>query len=235
MKDNVQIEGKWEFNQDVTNAFDDMLQRSIPDYDIMRKAVSDIATKYVQHKTDIVDLGASRGDAVNNLIQKYGAYNHYVLVEKSKPMLEVCKERFKGLIDVNIVSVKEMDLRNEFPPCNASVILSVLTLMFIPINYRQDILLKCYNNLLPGGALIIVEKVLGNTAELDKMMIELYHRKKVNSGYTEDSVERKSISLEGVLVPLTARWNEMLLKDVGFKYVDCFWRWMNFAGWIAVK
>lgn len=21
----------------------------------------------------------------------------------------------------------------------------------------------------------------------------------------------------------------------GFKHVDCFWRWMNFGGWVAVK
>lgn len=25
------------------------------------------------------------------------------------------------------------------------------------------------------------------------------------------------------------------LKNSGFNQVDCFWRWMNFAGWIAIK
>ena len=42
-------------------------------------------------------------------------------------------------------------------------------------------------------------------------------------------------SLEGVLVPVTASWNEELLAKAGFKQIDCFWRWMNFAGWIAIK
>lgn len=33
----------------------------------------------------------------------------------------------------------------------------------------------------------------------------------------------------------TAKWNEELLQMSGFREIDCFWRWVNFAGWIAVK
>jgi len=226
---------RWKFNKNVADSFDDMLERSIPQYDIMRNAVTDLAIKYVKPKTDIVDLGASKGEAVNPLVSKFGAWNRFILVEKSETMLKECKKRFKGYIDVNVMSVQSLDLRKEFPYCNASVILSVLTLMFIPINYRQNILTSCYESLIDGSAFIMVEKVLGNSAKIDAMMIDLYHNKKVNSGYSPESIERKALSLEGVLVPLTTRWNEMLLHEAGFKYVDCFWRWMNFAGWIAIK
>lgn len=235
MKDIVIPAEKWEFNSEVTGCFDDMLERSIPQYEIMRKAVSDLAMNYAKPKTDIVDLGASKGDAIDPLIQEFGAYNRFILVETSKPMVEVCRRRFKGLIDVNVVTVRDMDLRKDFPYCEASVILSVLTLMFVPINYRQNILRKCYESLNEGGALIVVEKVLGNSAEIDKIMIDLYHNKKNENGYDQESIVRKSLSLEGVLVPLTAKWNEMLLYESGFRFVDSFWRWMNFAGWIAIK
>lgn len=235
MKDNVIPPDKWEFNEEVTNSFEDMLERSIPQYDVMRNAVTDLAVKYVQPKTDIVDLGASRGDAIEPLIRKFGAHNHFILIEKSEPMLQVCREKFQGYINVGVVDVKSMDLRKEFPNCRASVILSVLTLMFVPINYRQQILSKCYDSLTEGGALILVEKVMGNSAKIDSMMIDLYHRKKQTSGYTPESIERKQLSLEGVLVPLTTKWNEMMLSEAGFRYIDCFWRWMNFASWIAIK
>ena len=43
------------------------------------------------------------------------------------------------------------------------------------------------------------------------------------------------VALEGVLVPQTAAQNEALLDEAGFSQVDCFWRWMNFAGWIAIR
>ena len=42
-------------------------------------------------------------------------------------------------------------------------------------------------------------------------------------------------SLEGVLVPVTAEWNEAMLHAAGFRQVECFWRWMNFAGWLAIR
>jgi tRNA (cmo5U34)-methyltransferase len=66
-------------------------------------------------------------------------------------------------------------------------------------------------------------------------MVDLYYKMKSDNGYSQEQIERKRLSLEGVLVPVTAKWNEELLKQAGFKYIDCFWRWMNFAGWIAIK
>jgi len=235
MKDNVSPAGKWKFNQQVADSFDDMLERSIPQYQVMRDTVDELAKKFVQHKTDIVDLGASKGDAIYPLIKSFGAYNHFILIENSKPMFNKCCERFKGLIDVNVVDVKNIDLREEFPKCNASVILSILTLMFIPINHRQKLLKQIYDSLVPGGAFIIVEKVLGNTHRIDEIMVSQYHQKKINNGYSHDSIERKALSLEGVLVPLTAEFNESLFRKAGFCYYDCFWRWMNFAAWILIK
>ena len=58
---------------------------------------------------------------------------------------------------------------------------------------------------------------------------------KKGHGYTQEQIERKRLSLEGVLVPVTARWNEEMLRMAGFQQVDTFWRWMNFCGWVAVK
>jgi tRNA (cmo5U34)-methyltransferase len=55
------------------------------------------------------------------------------------------------------------------------------------------------------------------------------------NGYSQDEIERKRLSLEGALVPLTARFNEELLRGAGFDQVDCFWRWSNFAGWLAIR
>jgi len=67
------------------------------------------------------------------------------------------------------------------------------------------------------------------------VFVDLYYRMKESKGYSHDEIERKRLSLEGVLVPVTARFNEMLLRGAGFRQVDCFWRWMNFCGWVAVK
>jgi len=66
-------------------------------------------------------------------------------------------------------------------------------------------------------------------------MVDLYYDLKKSNGYSQEDIDRKRLSLEGVLVPVTAKWNEELLKNAGFSEVDCFWRHLSFAGWVAVK
>lgn len=233
--DHTLPQGRWAFDGDVTDVFDNMLERSIPQYEIMRQACFDIACQYRQKKTDIVDLGCSRGEAIARLIDKYGATNRFIGVEVSEPMLAASRQRFQGYITTGVVDIRSVDLRRDYPAAYASVTMCVLTLQFTPIEYRQRIVSDIYANTAPGGAVILVEKVLGSHTDLDALLVKLYYDLKAANGYSQDEIERKRLSLEGVLVPMKAKWNEELLRDCGFNHVDCFWRWMNFAGWVAVK
>jgi tRNA (cmo5U34)-methyltransferase len=226
---------KWQFDDDVTAVFDDMLSRSIPQYEVMRQTCYDLALRYAQRKTDIVDLGCSRGEAIARLVDKRGVQNRFVGIDVSQPMLEAARQRFQGLINCNVVDIRHCDLRKDYPPVQASVTLCILSLQFTPIEYRQRIVKSIYDSTLPGGVLILVEKVLGSSAKIDMDMVDLYYQLKADNGYSQEQIERKRLSLEGVLVPVTAKWNEELLHTAGFREIDCFWRWMNFAGWIAVK
>jgi len=233
--DVVEPVGRWRFDGDVTDSFDDMLQRSIPQYEVMRKAVFDLACEFQRDKTYFLDLGSSRGESIAPIIEKFGALNHYYLTEISDPMLDVLRERFASWEYSGRVTIRKCDLRNEFPNVQTCVVLSVLTLMFIPLECRQALIQNVYDSLLPGGAFICVEKVLGASAGLETVLSKLYRQKKTESGYSAESIERKRLSLQGVLVPVTASWESELLYMAGFRQVECFWRWMNFAGWIAVK
>ena len=236
MKDQVMPEGKWEFNQEVTDCFDEMLERSIPGYNDMRELVTKIGKRYVQRLTSIIDLGCSTGEAINPFIKTFGCNNNYRLYDVSKPMLEKTKDRYAGWIEEGVVDVQSFDIRNGLPIHTfASLILSVLTLQFTPIEYRQKIIQSIYDSLTPGGALILVEKVLGSSYNMDSMMVDEYYKLKAENAYTQEQISAKRKSLEGVLVPITAKWNEDMLKEAGFKEVDCFWRYLNFAGWVAVK
>lgn len=222
---------RWEFDGQVADAFDDMLARSIPQYEVMRRAVLDVGVKFVQPGTHVVDLGCSRGEALATFHGRLGTAASYLGVEVSEPMLEAARRRFEG----THVRVEHLDLRTGYPSPTASVTLAVLTLQFVPIEHRLRILRDAWRHTAPGGALVVVEKVLGETADVDALMVDLYYRRKREAGYSQEDIDRKRLSLEGVLVPVTARWNEEMLRSAGFREVDCFWRWMNFAAWVAVK
>ena len=235
VKDTVTPGDKWAFDSSVASCFDDMLSRSIPQYDVMRDAVLTLGRQYVQPKTDILDLGCSHGAALAPFVQEFGAYNRFIGLEVSPPMLDAARARFEGYTKTGVVDIRETDLRAAYPAVSASLTLSVLTLQFIPIEYRQRIVRDVFKHTKPGGAFILVEKVLGATSELNEIEVSRYYDLKRQHGYTQEQIDRKRLSLEGVLVPITAAWNEDLLSRAGFYHVDCFWRWMNFAGWLAVK
>jgi tRNA (cmo5U34)-methyltransferase len=235
IKDQTIPGSKWAFDANVTTVFDDMLARSIPQYETMRELTTALAVEFAQDHTTVLDLGCSRGTALEAIIRERGILNRYVGVEISEPMIAAARETLAGFIQTGYVDIQALDLRSKFPRTKTSVVLSVLSLQFIPIEYRQRIVQNVYDSLLPGGAFILVEKLLGSGAKLDTLFVERYLDHKRKSGYSDDQIERKRLSLEGVLVPITAQWNESLLRNAGFADVDCFWRWLNFAGWVAVK
>lgn len=229
--DRVVPESSWKFDEDVADAFDDMLARSIPQYDVMRATVADVAATYLRPGGKILDLGCSRGAAIASVLDRVPNIDA-IGVDVSEPMLDAATRRFATN---DHVEIRTCDLRERFPAGGPfDVILAVLTLQFVPIEYRQEVVLQAYENLTSTGALLLIEKVLGATSGLNREMVRLYLEGKRRAGYSDEQIERKRLSLEGVLVPVTARWNEDLLRSAGFRQVDCIWRWLNFAGWIAI-
>lgn len=226
--------GPWVFDESVTSVFDDMLARSIPQYEVMRRAVLAVGSRFINPTAAVVDLGCSRGEALAPFVAEGGALR-YIGVETSIPMLTAARERFSAEIAAGSVEILGMDLRRDYPPTDACLTLCVLTLQFTPIEYRPRLVQNIFEHTQSGGACILVEKVLGATGRLDTLLVNIYHQMKRENGYSDEEIDRKRLSLEGRLVPVTAAWNQQLLESAGFRQVECIWRWMNFAAWVAVR
>ena len=70
--DTTMPDGRWAFDESVTAAFEDMLGRSIPQYEVMRSAVLAVGRPFVKPDTDILDLGCSRGSALDPFVKAFG-------------------------------------------------------------------------------------------------------------------------------------------------------------------
>lgn len=230
--------GPWEFDQSVTSCFDDMLSRSIPQYDVMRSAVTGLARDYIAEGIhSLWDIGSSVGGTFQHIGAEHFPCVKFIGLEVSDSMYHEAEERFASVSNVSFVKASApsgiASLRQR--SCRPTVITSILTLQFIPIEDRQAVVQEIYDSLAPGGAFLLVEKILGSTASIDRQMVEHYYSFKRSSGYTQEEIDRKRFSLRGTMVPITSAWNVDMLNRAGFDIVDCFWRWMNFTGWIAVK
>lgn len=231
-RDNYEPSGAWEFDADVTSVFDDMISRSIPGYSRMRELVATLASTYLSDGDLVLDLGCSTGGTIESISSHSGAKTRFMGLEVSSEMLQEASRRFRGREDISLV---HHDLRDGLPEVKCDAILSVLTIQFVPIEYRQELLLQVYRNLKPGGIFILVEKCLANSAEGQKVLTETYYDFKRSQGYSDSQIASKKSSLEGVLVPVTDRLNELWMKQAGFQIIEMFWKDMVFTGWLAQK
>ena len=93
-RDEVVPRGAWQFDQEVTAVFDDMLQRSILQYNAMCMVTFEVGRRFVQPGTAIIDMGCSRGQALLPLVSNFGAANDYIGLEISEPMIEAARQNF---------------------------------------------------------------------------------------------------------------------------------------------
>ena len=222
----AQPEREFRFDESVVDRFDDMLERSIPGYVEMRRIVAELAKLHVRSYGLVLDLGCSRGEALATVLDGAPAGARGVGVEVSPPMRAAAQARGFEVLDV--------DLRRDFPDVrDVDVVLAVLTLQFVPIEHRQRLVSRARASLREGGVMFVVEKVLAGDPATDAELVAAHNTRKRALGYSDEEIDRNLLALEGVLVPVPAAWNEDLLRRSGFSRVECVWRSLNFAGWIA--
>ena len=117
----------------------------------------------------------------------------------------------------------------------ASIVVMSLTLQFVRPLYRERVLQDIRSGLHDDGCLILIEKVLGEESLLNRLFIQHYHEFKQRNGYSEIEIAKKREALENVLLPYRIKENEEMLRQVGARAVDVFFKWYNFAGVLALK
>lgn len=226
--------GEFSFDENVANVFDDMINRSIPLYADVQRAIPTLVDMLDHDPIRIVDLGCSTGTSLIHLARSLSHRNlELVGVDNSEPMLKKFREKEKALGLENHSTIHCRDIQ-DFEFEHASVVLMNYTLQFIEPGERMLMLQKIRKSLAPDGMLILSEKVHHGNPGMDQRLTELYFDFKRRQGYSELEISRKRDALENVLVPHTLDQNVSLLKAAGFLTVEVLLKWFNFAT-IAAK
>jgi tRNA (cmo5U34)-methyltransferase len=226
----------FEFGEHTARVFDDMLARSVPYYAEIQRMVAELGDQFIVDGTCVYDLGCSTGNTMALLgpaaqrlpdVTLVGVDNSAAMLERARAKLESAGlgGRFR-LVEQDLADVEVR---------NASVVLLVLTLQFVDHRIRADVLKRIHEAILPGGALIVVEKVTCEDECMDALFVDRYYAYKRSQGYTDLEIDQKRRALENVLVPFNERTNINLLREAGFHAVEPFFRWYNFECFLALK
>lgn len=225
----------FQFDQAVVDVFPDMIQRSVPGYATIVHTIGDIAARYAQPDSHCYDLGCSLGASALAMRQRVSADKvRIIAVDNSPAMVERCRtimSKDTSLVPVDVVCANIQDV----PVERASVCVLNFTLQFIPIAQRLDILRRLYQGLVPGGVLILSEKLAFTEPEYQQLMIDLHHNFKRTHGYSELEIAQKRSALENVLIPETVETHKARLAAAGFRSTDLWFQCFNFASFIAFK
>jgi len=223
------------FDEKVAAVFPDMINRSVPGYATIIAMIGTLSAEYAQPASICYDLGCSLGAASLSMRHNIRAENcAIVAVDNSAAMVEGCRQAIERDSAVLPVAVRFEDILDT-PVNNASMVVMNFTLQFVKPEARDELLTRIYEGLLPGGMLILSEKILFEDSALNHLFIEMYHRFKEQQGYSKLEISRKRAALEKVLIPETIAAHESRLKKAGFETFDVWFQCFNFASIVAVK
>lgn len=224
------------FNNKVAGVFDDMVTRSVPFYAEMQRMIAELAADQCGENGVIYDLGCSTGTTMIMMDQTVPQHIKFVGIDDSAPMLDKCRLKLEELGMKRPFSLEVADLNSgNVVMKNASAVILCLTLQFVRPIAREKLIKSIYEQLNPGGVLIVVEKILAEETDFNRDFIKYYYNFKRRNQYSELEISQKREALENVLIPYKLSENTALLKDVGFRTVEVFFKWYNFSGFIAKK
>ena len=223
----------FQFDQDVVKVFDDMVRRSVPGYDSMIQMIGLIARMYGQDNTNYYDLGSSTGAITLSIaLNNKSRNNQFFAIDNSKEMVEQCEKNLHNKVD-NLQAI--CDDINQVKINSASIVVLNLTLQFIDVNLRSNLIKKIYDGLESGGILIISEKIHFDDAVTQNQITKLHMDFKKENGYSELEIANKRQAIENVLITETKEQHLNRLRDCGFVETSCFFQCLNFVSFLSVK
>lgn len=219
---------------DHANGFDEHIRRSIPGLDVLRRMVVDLSQTFVQPQTTVLDVGCSSGSMLRSIRDanvNARARVQYIGLD-AQPAFGSDWERLAAP-DLDFTAA---DARTCARLNNASLVVSLFTMQFIPEGDRIALLCRIHDGLIGGGALIIAEKILADTARFQDLFLGPYYDFKRRS-FSAAQILDKERALRAGMRP----WSESEMIDAlataGFDRVQIhkFWQSYLFIGLIAVK
>ncbi len=183
----------------------------------------------------ILDLGCGDGIITHELL-KAGDYLSATLLDGSADMLEKARDRLKDFKGVYFIRASFQEiLTQDILRDNFDFIVSSLSIHHLTIEEKKLLFQKIYSCLTADGYFLNVDVILAPTENLEQWYMSLWQewiaeRKallRIESSYGDDTMRRYKDNKDNKPDTLDAQLNA--LKTIGFKDVDCFYKYGIFT------
>ncbi len=219
------------FSFDTIRNFDEHINNSIPNYDLLQDAILSISEFITMPETVVIDLGCSTG----KLLKRMKHNGRKVGIDWSDNLLPPSTLTFgedpAQQPEFYHYDIVDTDLRQWGNP---SLVTSIFTLQFIPKEYRLQVLRGIRQSLLPDGAFIWAEKVVCESGWQQELTTFSYYDYKKKS-FSAEEIMKKEQDLRQLMRCNTSEENQELARKAGFHQSQLLWKFFNFECWLYKK
>lgn len=239
------------FDEKVADVFPDMINRSVPGYGAIIHMIGQLSARYAQADSRCYDLGCSLGGATFAMARSLDRLNAENLNAKQTNVEIVAIDSSHAMIEkLRALLLQTENQQNEKPGTKitlieddilnvdisrASVVVLNFTLQFISPEKRGKLLAKIAQGMLPGGVLVLSEKITFEDSTHDELVKDMHLYFKASNGYSNLEIAQKRSALENVLLPETVSQHKERLQKSGFKNANLWFQCFNFASLLAFK
>lgn len=221
----------------------DFINRYLNAVDIMiaeRKRLINTLVSFYKHfcknkaQKRILDLGCGDGVLTHELL-KVDSSISAILIDGSADMLDRAKARLDGFKNIQYINESFQDLLNrniELPAFD--LIVSSFAIHHLIMEQKKSLFEVAYSHLNGGGYFINIDVILSLTRNLEEwylslwreQIVELQNALKLKGNY-EDIIAKYKDNKDNKPDTLVDQINA--LEDIGFRDVDCFYKYGIFV------
>jgi tRNA (cmo5U34)-methyltransferase len=202
----------------------------IPCFDDHYGIVNVFLKKLNKNINSILDIGAGTG-LLTNYVKDVFPDAYYKLIDISEKMVEIAKKRFENFVNIEY---EINDYVSNYPTGDYDLVISALSIHHINEDNKKILYSKIYQQLTDGGCFITLDQFNAESVQINKIFTESWYDF-INSCETgkEDMdawLQRRELDRENTI-------NEtiLMLKQNGFKNVECIYQFMKFGVIVAIK
>jgi tRNA (cmo5U34)-methyltransferase len=209
------------------NEYNKIINEVIPYYTQMLIMIVDFIPFESEKEIKVLDLGCGIGNTADTIFSKYPKAE-ITAVDLAKKSLEICEQRFKN----KNIQIIEADMRNEelYKKDEYDCIITNLAIHHIKNDDEKfKVYQNAYKSLNENGFLIVGENVHGSSQYLTSKYEDIWIQYMKDLGLNNSEIRQYYQEYLEKDHP-TSMMNQLeFLKTIGYKEVDCIWKYSFFA------